>query len=177
MVNIKFSQYLSHLSIFLTEMLHANSGIRDMKHIKWDFSLNARVLDGPSGLGQSKNHIRAAYQIKGKEVYNIMQANILPLHTFDHLGGVKGSFFVFSESSHDANQINESNFSVVLHTLDHWRGSKGQSIFFLKMVMLHIKLKGKKCRIASKMFELIHTPGLLGWIKRSDIKIVQISIF
>ena len=26
------------------------------------------------------------------------------------------------------------------------------------------------------MFDLMHTPGLLGWVKRSDIEIVQISI-
>ena len=26
------------------------------------------------------------------------------------------------------------------------------------------------------MFDLMHTPGLLGWINRSDIEIVQISI-
>ena len=31
--------------------------------------------------------------------------------------------------------------------------------------MLHINLKGKKCRT------------LLGWVNRSDIEIVQISIF
>ena len=27
------------------------------------------------------------------------------------------------------------------------------------------------------MFDIMHTPDLLGWVKRSDIEIVQISIF
>ena len=29
---------------------------------------------------------------------------------------------------------------------------------------------------AIKMFDIMHTPCLLGWVKRSDIEIVQISI-
>ena len=29
---------------------------------------------------------------------------------------------------------------------------------------------------AIKMFDLIHTPNLLGWVNRSHIEIVQISI-
>ena len=29
-----------------------------------------------------------------------------------------------------------------LHTLDPWAGVKSQNIFFLKVVMLHIKLEG-----------------------------------
>ena len=29
---------------------------------------------------------------------------------------------------------------------------------------------------ALKMFDIMHTPGLLGWVKRPDIEIVQISI-
>ena len=52
----------------------------------------------------------------------------------------------------------------------------GQYKFFLKMVMLHIKLKGKKCRPLCK-FDLMHTPDLFGWVKTSDIEIVQISLF
>ena len=44
--------------------------------------------------------------------------------------------------------------------------------------MLHIKLNGKKVeQYASKVFDLMHTPDLLGGVKMSDIEIVQISIF
>ena len=56
-------------------------------------------------------------------------------------------------------------------------GSKGQT-FFLKKVMLHIKLKGKKCRtLCEKIFDIMHTIDLLGWVKRSDIEIMLIRIF
>ena len=40
--------------------------------------------------------------------------------------------------------------------------------------MLHIKLKGNTCRTLCK-FDLMHTPGLLGWVKRLDIEIVKTS--
>ena len=53
---------------------------------------------------------------------------------------------------------------------------KGQNNYFLKKVILHITLKGKKCRTLFK-FDLMRTPDLLGRVKRSDIEIVQISIF
>ena len=53
-------------------------------------------------------------------------------------------------------------------------GQKVNSFFFLKKV--HIKLKGKKCRTLCK-FEIMHTPDLYGWVKTSDIEIVQKSIF
>ena len=43
------------------------------------------------------------------------------------------------------------------------------------------KVKKKKSEesygaYAIKMFDIMRTPGLLGWVKRSDIEIVQISI-
>ena len=31
-------------------------------------------------------------------------------------------------------------------------------------------------KYAIKMFDIMHIPGLLGWLKRSDIETVQISI-
>ena len=31
-------------------------------------------------------------------------------------------------------------------------------------------------QVKSKMCDLMHTSGLLGWVKRSDIEVVQISI-
>ena len=49
--------------------------------------------------------------------------------------------------------------------------------FFLMVVMLQIKLMGKMCRHkVSTIFGLMLTPDVLGWVKRSDIVIVQISI-
>ena len=45
-------------------------------------------------------------------------------------------------------------------------------------VMLHIKLKERSVgHYASKMFDLMHIPGLLDWVKKSDTEIMQISIF
>ena len=40
-------------------------------------------------------------------------------------------------------------------------------LFFLKKFMLHIKLKGKSVEHwASKMFDLLHTLDLLGWVEK-----------
>ena len=39
------------------------------------------------------------------------------------------------------------------------------------------QIKGKSVeQYASKMFDLMHNPDPLGWVKRSDIEIVRISI-
>ena len=44
--------------------------------------------------------------------------------------------------------------------------------------MLHIKLKERSVEhYASKMLDHMHSSYLLGWVKWSDIEIVQISIF
>ena len=63
--------------------------------------------------------------------------------------------------------------------MDSSPGQKVKYFSILKVVMLHIKLKGKKCtpEYASWNFDLTHTPDLLDWFERSDIEIVQISIF
>ena len=68
----------------------------------------------------------------------------------------KGENFLFSESSHVAYQREWSVehhasiylffYSVHKYTLDPWVRSKGQNFFFLNVVMLHIKLKGKTYR-------------------------------
>ena len=58
-----------------------------------------------------------------------------------------------------------------------WVKRSKHFIFFKYMyVMSHIKLKGKTCRTLYK-FDLMHTPEIIGWVKRSDIEIVQKSIF
>ena len=76
-----------------------------------------------------------------------MQGNTLNLNTI--LTSSKGQTIYFSESSHVAYQIKAdgagSNMVAnILPTDTHLTqgvGSKGQTIFFLKVVMLHIKLK------------------------------------
>ena len=48
-------------------------------------------------------------------------------------------------------------FPVLTHTLDQWGRIKRSTHFFLNVVMLHIKLKGKKCRPTYKNnFDLTH---------------------
>ena len=53
------------------------------------------------------------------------------------------------------------------------RGQKVETVF------LKYKVTRKKSEenYASKMFALMHIPGYLGWVKRPDIELVQISIF
>ena len=51
---------------------------------------------------------------------------------------------------------------------------------FLKKVMLHIKLKGRKRTLkhyASKLFDILHTPDLFGWVKKINIDILQVIYF
>ena len=82
-----------------------------------------------------------------------MVANILPTDTHLTQGmGLKGQTIYFSESSHVAYQIKADDtgsnmFANILPTDTPWTqgvGSKGQ--IFLKVVMLHIKLKGNEHR-------------------------------
>ena len=57
-------------------------------------------------------------------------------------------------------------------------GQKVKTFFFLKdlgHVTYQIKRKELE-HFASKMFDLMHTPDLFGWVKRSGIEIVQIGI-
>ena len=74
-----------------------------------------------------------------------MVANILPKDTPTTQGvGSKGQTISFSESSHVAYQIKAddvgSKYFAHRHTLDPGGGVK--LYLFLKVVMLHIKLKG-----------------------------------
>ena len=69
-----------------------------------------------------------------------------------------------------------SKYSALSTTPTPGLGQKVKTFFSPKVVMLHIKLKGKKCRTLCK-FDLMHIPDLLGWVKTFDIEIVQISIF
>ena len=80
-----------------------------------------------------------------------MVANILPTDTPSTQGvGSKGQTIYFSENSHVAYQIKADNagsnmVANILPTdtpLTQGVGSKGQTVSLLKIVMLHIKLKG-----------------------------------
>ena len=53
---------------------------------------------------------------------------------------------------------------------------KNVKIFFRNNVILHIKERSAK-HYASKMYNLMKVSGHLGWVKRSDIEIVQKSTF
>ena len=105
-----------------------------------------------------------------------MVANILPTDTPLTQGvGSKGQTIYFCESSHVAYQI-KGNWAqstmkanmLSLHTpTAPGVGSKGHIFFsFPKVVMLHIKLKWRKCRPTCKVIFWIYThpwPLGLGW--------------
>ena len=78
-----------------------------------------------------------------------MVANILPTDTPSTQGvGSKGQTISFSESSHVANQIkaDDAGSNMIAKILPtntpSIQGVGSNYIFFLKVVMLHIKLKG-----------------------------------
>ena len=113
-----------------------------------------------------------------------MLANILPLHTPLTPGvGSKGILF-----------FSEVLLQIKLKGMKHRTpckqifcpvkrpqpldGFKMFKHFFFLKVMLHNKILEKMLKkYASKMFDLMHIFDLLDWVKRSDIEIVQISIF
>ena len=75
-----------------------------------------------------------------------MKANMLSLHSpTTPWGGVKRSFS-FSKSGHVAYEIKaddaDSNMVANIHTRPWGWGQKVKLYLFLKVVMLHIKLKG-----------------------------------
>ena len=114
-------------------------------------------------------------KLKGNEAYNNMLANVLPLFTpLTPVVGSKRSFF--SESNHVECKIkNEAENTLQAYILHPQPkiGSKGQNIFFSTESHVAYQIKGKKCRTLCKA-DFMHTPDLG---KRSDIEIVQISIF
>ena len=87
----------------------------------------------------------------------------------------KNMLLLFPEKSHVAYQIrNEwsiehhaSTYSILTHILDPWGGVKAQNIFFLKVVMLFIKLKGTEHRTPLMHIFCPYThPQPVSWIKR-----------
>ena len=100
-------------------------------------------------------------KVKGNEAYNNMLANVLPLHTPVTPGvGSKGQFFVFSESNHVACKIkgNEAETTLQTYILPFCTPTTPDGIktIFFWRIMLHIKLKGKKCRTLCKA-DFMHT--------------------
>ena len=92
-----------------------------------------------------------------------MVANILPTDTSLTQG--VGQTIYFSESSHVAYQIKAdeagSNMVAIMLPTDlpstQGLGSKDQTIsFFLKVVMLHTKLKGIVWKVKSDIIQCIH---------------------
>ena len=87
-----------------------------------------------------------------------MGANFLPTDTPSTQGvGSKGQTISFTESSHVAYQINGNGAQstmkanmLSLHTLTAPGGFKRSFFSFLKVAMLHIKLKWKKYRPTCK---------------------------
>ena len=79
-----------------------------------------------------------AYQIKADDAGSNMVANILPTDIPLTQGvGSKGQTIYFSESGHVAYQIKAN----ILPTDTSTQGCVGKLYLFLKVVMLHIKLK------------------------------------
>ena len=68
----------------------------------------------------------------------------------------------------------KQKYSALLHTLEPWMGSKGHNIFFWWSCCISNYNERGLEHYASKMFDLMLTPDVLGWVKRSDIEIMQI---
>ena len=118
--------------------------------------------------GGGSEHGHVAYQIKWNRECSNMQAHFLSLHTLS-TPGVGSRVETFFSQIQFAYQIRRewsiehhaSTYSVLTDTLEAWGGVKGQNIFFLKVVMLHIKLKAIKHRALCKhlIFLSLHTPS------------------
>ena len=98
-----------------------------------------------------------AYQIKAYDAGSNIVANILPTDTpLTQRVGSKGQTISFPESSHVAYQIKGNRAQSTMNMLSlHTPTTPGwgqKVIFFLlKVFMLHIKLKWKKCRPTCKV--------------------------
>ena len=154
--SVKVLPHPKQLSIFSAEILHAGRAAIDMKHIKQDFSLKARVPARRVDLGgvprpklNFSKYGHVAYQINADDVCSNMVANILSTDT----------------------------------ALAQGVGSKGQTIYFLwkENFMLHIKLKGIEHRAPWKQIYCHYTyQRPLGWgqnvIFLSFLKVVMLHI-
>ena len=64
-----------------------------------------------------------------------------------------------------------SKYSALLYTRNPWMGSKGQNIFFSEEGHVAYQKERSVEHYAKKMFDPMHTPYVLGWVKRSKIEI------
>ena len=127
---------------------------------------------------------KVAFQIKWHHECSNMVANHLttdPPHD-----GIKRSKFNYfrtwscciSNYMESGMQPYKSTYSVLTHTLYHWAGVKGAKTFYLKAVMLHIKLKGKEHRAPCKHTFCPYTsPQPVGLIKGTEtLNVVMLHI-
>ena len=77
-------------------------------------------------------------------------------------------------------QQHARTYSVLTHTLDPWGGVKDQTIFFLKVVMLHIKISGMELEAPYKHINCPYThhrPMCWGQkVKTFLLKVVMLHI-
>ena len=92
-------------------------------------------------------------------------------HTLDSWG--KNVIFSFLKivMLHVKLNDNEAANTMQATILPSRWGQKVKTLF-LKKAMLHITLKGKKCRTLYSV-DLMHTPGLLGWVKGQKSKLCK----
>ena len=105
-------------------------------------------------LGQNSHfseHGHVSYQIKGNDACRKMVGNTFTHRPPSH--PIKNSTFFrtwsccMSNSTESQMQQHACTYSVITHTLNHWGGVKH---FFLKVVMLFIKLKEMEHRAPCK---------------------------
>ena len=131
-----------------TTFLHAGRGTIDMKHIKWAFSLKACIRSPLPSLVDKGDGAEDKIQLVSENG-----------HVAYHIKG-------FGTCSNMA-----ANILPVDTPLTSWMGSKRQHIFFLKVVVLHVKLKGIEHRAPCKDIFCDYThpraPGV--WSKGQNI--------
>ena len=148
---------------------------KDMKHIKQDFSSKAcvRPPGWTLGMGQRpkfklfQNMVMLHIKFQGNDACSNMIANIFPVLTS---GGSKGHNSTFSVHGHVVYQKGMTNAATCKHIFWPYplppplgMGSKVKTFFFLKVVILHIKLIGMEHRALCKHIFCPDThPGPLG---------------
>ena len=133
-------------------------------------------MGGLRGCGRDQNSTfseygHVAYQIKADDAGSNMVANILPTDTPSTQGvGSKGQTIYFSESSHVAYQIeaDDAGSNMVANILPtdtpltQGMGQKVKLYLLLKVVMLHIKLKGIEHSTMKASMLSLRTPTTSG---------------
>ena len=93
-----------------------------------------------------------------------------------------GPLVFFSECSHVAYSTKltamkqRTQCKQIFCPIIHQLCLKGQNNFFSEEGHVAYQKERSEEHYASKMLDLMHTPDLFGWVKSSDIEIVQTSI-